>query len=64
MRVLVLGSGVIGVTSAYYLAKSGADVTVLDRQAFAGAETSYANAGQISPAIRHRGQPRGSRSRP
>ena len=49
MRVLVLGSGVIGVTSAYYLAKSGADVTVLDRQAFAGAETSYANAGQISP---------------
>ena len=49
MRVLVLGSGVIGVTSAWYLAQSGAEVTVIDRQAEAAAETSFANAGQISP---------------
>lgn len=49
MRVLVLGSGVVGVTSAYYLAKKGFDVTVIDRQPAVGLETSYANAGQVSP---------------
>ncbi len=49
MRVLVLGSGVIGVTTAYYLAKAGVGVTVVDRQASVAAETSFANAGQISP---------------
>ena len=49
MRVIVLGSGVIGVTSAYYLAKAGHEVTVLDRQPGPGLETSYANAGEISP---------------
>ncbi|WP_174296513.1 D-amino acid dehydrogenase [Sphingomonas bacterium] len=49
MRVVVLGSGVIGVTSAYYLAKAGHSVTVVDRQAGPGLETSYANAGEISP---------------
>jgi D-amino-acid dehydrogenase len=49
MKVLVLGSGVIGVTSAYYLAKKGFDVTVIDRQPAVGLETSFANAGQISP---------------
>jgi D-amino-acid dehydrogenase len=49
MRVVILGSGVIGVTSAYYLAKAGHDVTVLDRQAGPAMETSFANAGQISP---------------
>jgi D-amino-acid dehydrogenase len=49
MRVLVLGSGVIGVTSAYYLALKGYSVTVLDRQPAVGLETSFANAGQISP---------------
>jgi D-amino-acid dehydrogenase len=49
MRVLVLGSGVIGVTSAYYLALKGCDVTVVDRQPAVGLETSFANAGQISP---------------
>jgi D-amino-acid dehydrogenase len=49
MKVLVLGSGVIGVTTAYYLAQKGFDVTVLDRQAAVGLETSFANAGQISP---------------
>jgi D-amino-acid dehydrogenase len=49
MKVTVLGCGVIGVTSAYYLANAGFQVTVLDRQPAAGLETSFANAGQISP---------------
>ncbi|MBB3118209.1 D-amino acid dehydrogenase [Pseudoduganella violacea] len=49
MRVVVLGSGVIGVTTAYYLAKAGHEVTVLDRQPGPALETSFANAGQISP---------------
>jgi D-amino-acid dehydrogenase len=49
VRVIVLGAGVIGVTSAYYLAKAGHDVTVVDRQSAAGMETSFANAGEISP---------------
>lgn len=49
MRILVLGSGVVGVTSAYYLAKAGHEVTVIDRQAAPGMETSFANAGQVSP---------------
>lgn len=49
MKVIVLGGGVIGVSSAYYLARAGASVTVLDRQAGPALETSFANAGQISP---------------
>ena len=49
MKVLVLGSGVIGVTSAWYLARSGHDVTVIDRQPGPALETSFANAGMISP---------------
>ena len=49
MRVIVLGSGVVGVTTAYYLAKAGHAVTVIDRQPGPGLETSFANAGQISP---------------
>jgi len=49
MHVIVLGSGVIGSTTAYYLAKSGAQVTVLERQAGPALETSFANAGQVSP---------------
>jgi D-amino-acid dehydrogenase len=48
MKVIVLGAGVIGVTTAYYLAKQGADVTVIDRQREPGMETSYANAGELS----------------
>jgi len=50
MHVVILGSGIIGVTSAYYLALAGHQVTVLDRQAGPALETSFANAGQISPA--------------
>lgn len=49
MKVVVLGSGVIGTTTAYYLARAGAQVTVVDRQDGAGLETSFANAGQVSP---------------
>ncbi|MBT2325663.1 D-amino acid dehydrogenase [Variovorax paradoxus] len=49
MQVLILGSGVIGTTIAYYLAKAGHEVTVLDRQRAPGLETSYANAGEVSP---------------
>ncbi|MNM68770.1 D-amino acid dehydrogenase small subunit [compost metagenome] len=49
MRVLVLGSGVVGTASAYYLARAGFEVVVVDRQDGAALETSYANAGQVSP---------------
>jgi len=49
MRVLILGSGVVGVTTAYYLAKAGHEVTVVDRLPGPAEETSFANAGQISP---------------
>ena len=49
MHVLVLGSGVIGTCIAYYLARDGHSVTVVDRQPGAGLETSFANAGEISP---------------
>ncbi|MBU1357346.1 MAG: D-amino acid dehydrogenase [Gammaproteobacteria bacterium] len=49
MQVLILGSGVIGTTVAYYLAKTGHEVTVLDRQPGPALETSYGNAGEVSP---------------
>lgn len=49
MRVVVLGSGVVGVTSAYYLARAGHEVTVIDRESGPALDTSFANAGQISP---------------
>jgi len=49
MKVIVLGGGVIGVTTAYYLARAGAEVTLLDRQDGPAQETSFANAGQVSP---------------
>lgn len=49
MKVVILGSGVVGVASAWYLAHAGHEVTVIDRQPAAALETSAANAGQISP---------------
>ncbi|WKA29987.1 D-amino acid dehydrogenase [Bradyrhizobium roseum] len=49
MKTIVLGSGVIGVTTAYYLARAGHEVTVVDRQAEPAQETSFANAGEVSP---------------
>ncbi|HYG55311.1 MAG TPA: D-amino acid dehydrogenase [Burkholderiales bacterium] len=48
MKVLVLGAGVVGTTAAYYLNRAGCEVWVVDRQSAAGAETSFANGGQIS----------------
>jgi D-amino-acid dehydrogenase len=48
VKVVVLGAGVIGVTSAWYLAEAGHEVTVIDRQPEPGLETSFANGGQIS----------------
>ncbi|WP_323993223.1 D-amino acid dehydrogenase [Nguyenibacter sp. L1] len=49
MKIIVLGAGVVGVASAWYLAQAGHEVTVLERRPEAGRETSYANAGQVSP---------------
>ena len=48
MKVCVLGAGVAGMTSAYFLARDGHDVTVVERNAGVGLETSYANGGQLS----------------
>ena len=48
MKIIVLGAGVIGVTSAWYLTVAGHEVTVIDRQPEPGLETSRANGGQIS----------------
>lgn len=49
MRILILGSGVIGVTSAWALRRQGHEVVVVDRAGGPALETSFANAGQISP---------------
>ncbi|SDV50892.1 D-amino acid dehydrogenase [Chitinasiproducens palmae] len=49
MEIIVLGAGVVGTTSAYYLARAGHKVRVIDRQPAPAMETSFANAGQISP---------------
>ncbi len=49
MKIVILGAGVIGVTSAWYLTQQGHEVTVIDRQAAPALETSFANAGEVSP---------------
>ena len=49
MKIAILGSGVIGVTSAWYLSQAGHEVIVIDRQQGPALETSFANAGEISP---------------
>ncbi|MEP6829474.1 MAG: D-amino acid dehydrogenase [Rhizomicrobium sp.] len=49
MKVIILGGGVIGVSTAYYLAGAGHQVTVIERQPGVALETSFANAGEISP---------------
>ncbi len=49
MKIVILGAGVIGVASAWYLAQAGHEVTVIDRQPAPARETSYANAGEVSP---------------
>lgn len=48
MKIVICGAGVIGVTTAYYLATMGHEIVVVDRRSRAGMETSFANAGQIS----------------
>lgn len=48
MKILVLGAGVVGTTSAWYLQAAGHEVHVVDRQSAPGMETSFANGGQIS----------------
>ncbi len=50
MKALVLGCGVIGVTTAYELVKAGLDVSVIDREAEPAQFTSFANAGLVTPA--------------
>lgn len=49
MKVVVLGGGVVGISSAYFLARAGMEVTVVERRSGPALETSYANAGQVSP---------------
>ncbi len=49
MKILILGSGVIGTTAAWYLAQAGHEIEVVDRQEGPALETSYANAGEVSP---------------
>lgn len=51
MKITVIGAGIIGVTSAYFLARSGYDVEVLDRQDGPARETSFANAGMLTPSM-------------
>ena len=48
MRVIVMGAGVVGVTTAWYLHQAGHEVTVLERNSGAACETSFGNGGQIS----------------
>lgn len=47
-HIVVLGAGIIGITTAYFLSKAGHRVTVIERNAHAGLEISYANGGQLS----------------
>ncbi|MBK7846238.1 MAG: FAD-dependent oxidoreductase, partial [Zoogloea sp.] len=49
MKVIVLGGGVIGVSCAYFLARAGHEVVVLERREGVALETSFANAGEVSP---------------
>ncbi len=51
MRIVILGAGVIGATTAYYLARDGHEVTVVDRRDAAGLETSFANGGLVTPSM-------------
>ena len=49
MHICIVGAGVVGVTTAWALAREGHDVTVVEAREQAGLETSFANAGQVSP---------------
>lgn len=50
MRIVIIGAGLLGVSSAYFLARSGHQVTVLERREAAGMETSFANSGMVTPS--------------
>ncbi len=63
MRIVILGAGVIGVTSAWYLAQAGHEVEVIDRQPGPALETSFANAGRFRRAMPRPGRHRASRPR-
>lgn len=49
MKTVILGGGIVGVTTAYYLAREGHEVVVVDRQPGVARETSFANAGLVAP---------------
>jgi D-amino-acid dehydrogenase len=51
VKIIVLGSGVVGTTSAYFLARAGHEVIVIERQGGAALETSFANAGEVSSGM-------------
>ena len=51
MKIIIIGAGVIGSTTAYYLAKSGHDIEEIDRQEGPALETSFANAGMLTPSM-------------
>ncbi len=51
MKLIVIGSGLIGVTAAYFLRRRGYEVTVVDREEGPGRETSFANAGLLTPSM-------------
>ncbi len=51
MRIIVIGSGLLGVASAYFLAQNGAEVTVLERAGAPAEGTSHANAGMLTPSM-------------
>jgi D-amino-acid dehydrogenase len=51
MRVLIVGSGLIGVTTAYFLRRCGHEVTVLDREGGPGRDTSFANGALLTPSM-------------
>ena len=50
MHIIVLGAGIVGVTTAYFLHEQGYTVTVVDRQNEVAAETSFGNAGHVCPS--------------
>ncbi len=49
MKIVILGAGVVGTAAAYYLGRDGHEVTVIDRQKDVAVETSWGNAGLVSP---------------
>ena len=50
MHIVVIGAGIIGVTTAYFLRRDGHDVTVVERRSGVAQETSFANAGVLAPS--------------